>query len=118
MSVLALKSAMTLTFSEAVKAGTGSITLVDTADATRNVVIPVTSGQVAFNGSTVTIQPTAALHAGDTYHVSVDGTAVSDIAGNSYMGGADVLDFTTALPAGAFPTGSQAATFTITAPGT
>ena len=78
-------------FNEAVKQGTGTITLLDAANGT----IPST---VTFAGSTVTINPVSDLATNAVYHVAVAAGAVLDIAGNAYAGITDAttLNFTTA----------------------
>ena len=84
-----------LTFSEAVKAGSGNITITDGGSDVR--VIPISDPQVTIGGSTVTINPTADLHAGTPYDVIVPSGAITDPAGNAFAGIAqDALDFTTA----------------------
>jgi hypothetical protein len=86
-----------LTFSEAVLAGTGSITIVNAADATDTRTIAVTdAGQVTVSGTTVTINPTADLKAGVAYYVNMPATAFVDAAGNAYAGitGTTALNFT------------------------
>ncbi|MEI7934566.1 MAG: Ig-like domain-containing protein, partial [Chlorobiaceae bacterium] len=53
--------------------------------------------QVTFNKNIVTINPTADLHAGHHYHVTIASDAIKDVAGNAYTGISDAttLDFTT-----------------------
>lgn len=81
-----------LTFSEAVAAGSGTVTLYDVtggaAAETFDVVADAGTGagQVEIAGTTVTIRPTAALTAGRDYAVLVDAGAVTDIAGNPFAG--------------------------------
>ena len=105
-------SNLVLTFSEAVAAGTGSIKLVNTADATDTRTIDVKDAtQVTISGSTLTINPTADLKVSSTYAVNIDATAVLDVAGNAYAGIANntTLNFTTTAPVVA------GQTFTLTA---
>ncbi|KMO39732.1 5'-nucleotidase [Methylobacterium variabile] len=86
---------ITLRFSEAVKAGTGSITITDGAGDTRTIAVSDTA-QVAVSGDTVTINPSADLGAGKAYDVIVPTGAITDAAGNAFAGLAqDQLDFTT-----------------------
>ncbi|MCI4661886.1 MAG: Ig-like domain-containing protein [Neomegalonema sp.] len=75
-----------LTFDEAVQAGTGSIRLVDTASGQD------VAASVTFNGTTVTIDPTADLAGNAAYHVIVESDAVTDAAGNAFGGLTDPAD--------------------------
>jgi VCBS repeat-containing protein len=86
---------LTLNFNELVKLGSGTITISDGAGDVR--VIDVTdASQVSASGQSVVINPTAALHTGTEYHVSVSAGAVLDIAGNAWAGtGANPVDFRT-----------------------
>ena len=87
---------LVLTFSEAVKAGTGAITVTDSAGDTRTIDVTDAS-QASFNGAVLTINPTADLKGTDTYHVTFGAGVVTDLAGNAYAGlGSGVVDFTTA----------------------
>jgi predicted extracellular nuclease/2',3'-cyclic-nucleotide 2'-phosphodiesterase (5'-nucleotidase family) len=86
---------VTLRFSEAVKAGTGSITISDGAGDTRTIAV-TDAAQVAVSGDTVTINPSADLKPGTAYDVVVPRGAITDTAGNAFAGLAqDQLDFTT-----------------------
>ncbi len=103
-----------LTFSETVRAGTGSIVLRPATGA--DVTIPVSGSQVIVSGNTVTINPSADLRPGVAYDVIVPSGAITDASGNAFAGIAqDALDFTTSS---AIPGGIQATTFTIGDPGT
>ena len=91
-----------LDFSEAVRAGAGSFTITNGSTDVRT--IPASdSTQVAFSGSTVTLNPTTDLLAGTAYSVQVAATAVRDAAGNAFAG----ITSSTAL---AFSTEGLAAT--------
>lgn len=84
-----------LRFSEAVRAGTGSITLTDGAGDTRTIAVSDTA-QVRITGDTVTINPSADLRPGTAYDVIVPAGAFTDTTGNAFAGIAqDNLDFTT-----------------------
>ena len=89
-------SAITLTFSKPVQAGSGSITISNGADDVR--VIPVTDASVAIAGAVVTITPVAALKAADVYHILVPGTAIRSTDGAAFAGITDpaTLNFATA----------------------
>ena len=84
-----------LRFSEAVRAGTGSITLTDGAGDVRSIAVSDTA-QVRFGGDTVTLNPSADLRPGTAYDVIVPAGAFTDAAGNAFAGIAqNQLDFTT-----------------------
>jgi methionine-rich copper-binding protein CopC len=103
---------LTLTFDEAVKLGTGTITLVNTSDATDTRVINVQDAtQVSVSGNTVTINPTADLKVNASYAVNISPTAILDSAGNAFAGISDntTLNFTTTPPS------TPGQTFTLTA---
>jgi hypothetical protein len=93
-----------MVFSESVKFGTGKIYLVDVA---ANTVVEqfdvataqgTTDGKVSISGSTLTINPTAALSYSKAYAIKMDATAITDIAGNAYAGitNTTTYNFTTA----------------------
>ena len=88
-----VNTAIALTFTEPVKAGTGNITVSDGVDDTRAVSV----ADAEFSGATVTVTPDAPLDAGTAYHVKVDSTAILDASGNAFAGIADdsALAFTT-----------------------
>jgi hypothetical protein len=73
-----------LGFSEAMKAGAGSITLSDGSD--RRVISINDSTQVSISGSTVTINPTLPLNSAASYSVKVDAGALKDLSGNAFAG--------------------------------
>ena len=85
---------LTLNFSETVQAGTGDITL---RNADTNAVIETIpandAGRVTFNGSTVTIDPTADLPQNTNVSVQIDATAIRDVEGNFYAGISDNTTF-------------------------
>ncbi len=85
-----------LTFNEAVKAGSGSITIANkTAGGSRTIAVTDTS-QVSFSGSTLTITPTTDLSGSNQMEVTFGAGVVKDAAGNSFVGvGPGVLKFTT-----------------------
>lgn len=101
---VSISADMSLTFSESVLPGTGSIYLKRTdTDATVesfNVETGAGSatGTVSFSTDTVTINPFANLGSQIGYYLTVDATAVKDNAGNAYAGISDktVLNFTSA----------------------
>ncbi len=93
-----------LTFDSAIVLGSGNITLVNDDDNTDNRVINVVTdnGQLSINtaGTMLTINPTENLVQGNTYHLEIAATAITDVAGNAYAGisDADALNFATAPP--------------------
>ena len=106
-----------LTFSEAVKAGVGTISLVPATGATVGIAV-TDATQVTFSGNAVTINPAADLRPGVAYDVVIGGGVIVDTAGNAFAGIAlDALDFTTG-PAAAIPPGSFATSFVAADAGT
>jgi methionine-rich copper-binding protein CopC len=105
-----IESTLSVSFNEAIQAGTGSITLVNTGNASDNRIIDITdTAQVTFSGTTVNINPEAELANDSTYQVNIPSTAITDTAGNAFAGinGATEFNFTT--EAGLTPAGvSQA----------
>src|SRR6185369_14328188 len=89
-------SNLVLTFSEAVKAGSGSIVLSNGTD-TRTIAIGDAS-QVTISGNLVTLNPSSDLDANTTYSIRLAGGVITDLAGNAYAGISDTttLNFTTA----------------------
>ena len=85
---------ITLTFNEAVKAGSGNIVISTQGAADQN--IDVTSSSVTFNGAVASI--TANLAPSLTYSVRFASGVILDSAGNAYAGitSADPLSFTMA----------------------
>jgi methionine-rich copper-binding protein CopC len=76
-----------LSFSEAVKAGTGSVQIVNTADATDTRTIAVTdTSQIGFAAGVVTINPSANLKPGASYSVQMAAGVIEDVAGNDFAG--------------------------------
>ena len=88
---------LTLTFSEAIKAGTGNLVLTNTANAADTRTVSVSdASQVSISGSTLTLNPTADLLGGAHYALTLGSGVVQDLAGNAYAGinNATALDFT------------------------
>jgi hypothetical protein len=83
-----------LTFSEPVKAGSGTITL-QTAAGQVVQTFSATDPRVQFTGASVIIDPAGDLQPGTTYRLVVAPGAVQDLAGNAYPGESDYT-FTTA----------------------
>jgi VCBS repeat-containing protein len=86
---------LSLSFNELVSLGSGTITVTDGLGDVR-VIDVADASQVSVSGQTLVINPTADLHAGTAYHVSVDAGAVLDMSGNAWAGtGANPIDFRT-----------------------
>ena len=89
-----------LTFDENVQLGAGDIVISNGAGDTRTITVGGPAdpdGTVSVVGNTVTINPTADLAAGSTYHVTIANGAIEDTSGNDFAGiAAGGLDFTTA----------------------
>ncbi len=96
-ALIAPNANVVLQFSETVKAGTGVFTIVGDAGDTHTFNAADTS-QVTFSGTTVTINPTADLNPTEHYHLSIDGNAVADTAGNAFAGTTQPVDFATFNP--------------------
>ena len=91
-------SSIVLTFSESIQKGTGTI-VIHTDSATGTAVesynVATNTTNLIISGSTLTIMPSAMLSQTTHYFVTIDGTAIKDVAGNLYAG-ASTYDFTTA----------------------
>lgn len=77
---------LVLTFSEQVRAGSGTISIFSANGALVTSIATTDTAQVRFNGSTVTIDPAANLAAGQSYHVLVSAGAITDLSGNGWAG--------------------------------
>lgn len=101
---VALNSALTLSFSEAVQRGSGSITLRDAAGNVRESFDAAVSTRLSLAGNQLTIDPTLDLAPGTTYSVAFAAGSLRDLAGNSFAGlGFTPYSFTSA-PAVPAPT--------------
>ncbi len=111
---VAVGANLVLTFSEAVKAGSGNIVLHNSSDGSTVANIAVgDSSQVSFSGSTLTINPASDLAPGTHYYVTINSGAIQDLAGNVFAGisaGTD-WDFTTASPPPSTPVSSWPSSF-------
>ncbi len=97
-SGVGISSNLTITFTEAVAFGTGNITLRQSGSAlveSFDVSGPATG--LSLNGASVTLNPAANLSELTSYYVEIDGTAIDDLAGNSFPGfsGNGTWSFTT-----------------------
>lgn len=91
---VAVGADLVLTFSEAVVAGVGNITI---ASGSSVMTLAAAGPGVTIAGSRVTINPASDFAYGSTYSVTVDANAFADAAGNAFAGvsGAGVWNFTT-----------------------
>ncbi len=90
-------SDIVVSFSEAVKLGTGTIAI--HAGSTTGAVLEsfdvATSARVTLSGTTLTVNPASTLADGAQYFVTFSAGVVTDMAGNAFAG-TDTYDFTTA----------------------
>ncbi|MGB3465738.1 MAG: Ig-like domain-containing protein, partial [Cyclobacteriaceae bacterium] len=89
-----LLSDLTITFSERVFAGTGTVTLTSTSQV---ITINVADGtQISgFGTNMLTVDPSVEFFGGESYTVSIDANAITDASGNSFNAGALAWSFTT-----------------------
>lgn len=87
-TAVAIGSPFTVTFSEAVQRGSGTLTLASAAGATLASVDLATATQVTVSGSTLAVDLSPHLAAGQSYRVSFGAGAVRDAAGNALAAGA------------------------------
>jgi methionine-rich copper-binding protein CopC len=76
---------LTLTFSEAVQAGTGNLVLKKAGVVERTISVG-DANQVIFAGSTVVVNPDADLSASANYTLEMGSGVVVDLSGNAYAG--------------------------------
>ncbi len=89
---------LVFTFSEAIKAGSGSLVLRTSTGQTVEVFAIATSPRVGISGNTLTIDPTVTLNFSTTYFLDIPDGAVLDLANNAYAG-TTTYSFTTAVDA-------------------
>lgn len=89
-------SAITLTFNETVRPGTGNLIIESASTDTRTIDVTDTS-QVTFSGSTVTITPSTPLQNDGAYDVQITSGVIKDTSGNAFAGilASSTLNFTT-----------------------
>jgi methionine-rich copper-binding protein CopC len=105
---VAVASNIALTFSENVETGTGVISIYETGTGTAVLFESFTvesSPLITISGGVLTINPTASMANSTQYYVTVDSTAVEDLAGNTYAGisSTTALNFTTVAAADTTP---------------
>jgi hypothetical protein len=88
---VAHEAALSVTFSEAVLAGTGDVCIMNADGSLFERIAVEARGSVAIVGENVSIAPTC-LVAGSAYYVLIDGTCFLDVAGNAFAG---ITDATT-----------------------
>lgn len=79
-------SDITLTFSEAVKRGTGTIMLLRYGVGQIEVFDVATSDRITVSGNTVTIDPTDEFVREGGYYIEAFGNTITDFAGNGFFG--------------------------------
>lgn len=77
---------LVLTFSEQVRAGSGTISVFSANGALLGSITATDTAQVRFNGNTVTIDPAVNLPTGQSYYVLVSAGAITDLSGNGWAG--------------------------------
>ncbi len=86
---------ISVTFNEAIKSGSGSITLKDTSGATVATYDAASSPNLTISENTLTINPSKDLGIFTGYKVEIGAGAIKDLAGNNYAGVSD-YNFTNA----------------------
>ncbi|MBK9237798.1 MAG: Ig-like domain-containing protein [Rhodoferax sp.] len=89
---------LVLTFSEAVRAGSGNFTLFNANGTVARTIAATDTTQLSFSGSTLTINPSTDLAAGASYYLNIAPGALTDLSGNSFAGlsGSTAYNFTVA----------------------
>jgi len=87
---------ITLAFNEEVQAGSNGNIVISNGSDTRTIAINDAS-QVTFNGSKITVNPTADLVPNTNYSIRIDNGAITDVGGHAYAGINDntTLNFST-----------------------
>lgn len=95
---IAVGSNIVLTFSEAVKAGSGNIVIANSTGTDTRTISITDASQVSISGSTVTINPSQDLAANTAYSVQMASGVIKDATGNAYAGisSSATLNFNTA----------------------
>ncbi|MEM7505248.1 MAG: Ig-like domain-containing protein [Pseudomonadota bacterium] len=97
---VAVDANIVLTFNENVQEGTGNLVIREFSTDAVVETIDITSAQVTFNGTTVTVNPAADLATGTRFYIELDSSAITDSSGNAFAGiaGNATADFSTVLP--------------------
>ena len=89
---VSLDSNLTISFSEPVLIGNGSLHIRKVSYGVLVESIDITSSQITGNGTnTITINPSQSFLAGTDYYIEVDATAFDDASGNSFVGFSDMM---------------------------
>lgn len=107
-----LNANLVITFNESVKKGSGNIVLKESNGTVVATYSAATSSNLSFSGSALTINPTDNLVAGKTYVLEIASGAVTDLAGNAFVG-ISTYNFSTVV-ANSAPTGTPVITGTPT----
>ncbi len=101
LTTVAVGANLVFTFSEAIKLGTGNITIYSSAGVATQTIAVTDATQVSISGSTMTVNPARDLSAGTAYYVNVAAGTVKDLANNAFAGisGSSTYNFSTAAPA-------------------
>lgn len=91
---VAVPSTLQIGFSEAIVAGTGSISIFKSTGEMVGTPISVPSEAVVISGSSATITPSVALTTGTSYYVQISSGAFTDNALNPFTGIADATTWT------------------------
>jgi methionine-rich copper-binding protein CopC len=94
-----VSSNLTLTFSEPVQRGSGTITLRRADGAVVEQFDAATSSRITLQGSTLTLDPSADLAGSTGFYLEVSPGAIKDLAGNGFIGSSS-YDFSTQSQAG------------------
>merc|ERR1719473_1443160 len=78
---LGTSDSVKLVFSEAVQAGTGAVSF--KASYTSPTVVAPTASEVYFSGTTAVVSPSSDFMAGEIYSMLIDGSAFTDVQGNT-----------------------------------
>lgn len=107
---VAVNSNIVLTFSEAVKAGTGSLSIYNNDGSLAKLISMADASQVSFSGNTVTVNPITDLAYSKDYYIRIAANAITDTAGNNYLGISDPSSYNFSTVAAPKPVDSIAPT--------
>ena len=96
---VAVSSNLTLTFSEPLQRGSGTITLRRADGTVVEQFDTATSNRLTLQGSTLTLDPSADLAGSTGFYLEVSPGAIKDLAGNGFIGSSS-YDFSTQSQAG------------------
>jgi methionine-rich copper-binding protein CopC len=117
---VAVDANLVITFSEAVSAESGQISIITWTGRTLHETIRVSdSSKVSLSGATVTINPTRNLENNTRYFVKIDSGAFQSVDGDVVFGGIDsegTWNFTTVAAAAATTTVAPTTTTTVALP--